>query len=154
MWFLDFLNFPALQEPLEPIVSSVKPPPTPYAAPETAAPSAESVSAGKAYATLPPQVIITVEAETSKSREGEPVVSSKDLGSIKDAIESMEESKKALQEEHLLDLKVSISCAHFLNATTTTITVYILFRLTLKKLLSCANSSKRRRKRSKQRQNL
>ena len=41
-----------------------------------------------------------------KAGEEEPVVSSKDLDSIKDAIESMEESKKALHVEQLLDMRV------------------------------------------------
>ncbi|VDM33564.1 unnamed protein product [Hydatigera taeniaeformis] len=76
-----------LQKPLEPIVPQAKPPPVS----KTAAPAP-----------------VEAEMKTLETSEGEPLVSSKDLGSIKDAIESMEESNKALQEEHLLDLKADL----------------------------------------------
>ncbi|KAH9286567.1 LETM1 and EF-hand domain-containing protein 1, mitochondrial [Echinococcus granulosus] len=101
----------SLQESLEPIVPPVKPSQTSYTAPETVTHAAESMSTGKASTAAPPPIATPVGVETketSKTHEEEPMVSSKDLDSIKAAIGSMEESKKALQEEHLLDLKADL----------------------------------------------
>ncbi|VDD77424.1 unnamed protein product [Mesocestoides corti] len=75
-------------ERIEPIVKPVLP-----STPVEPTPVTESPTTAKADAAVKPE---------------ETVVSSKDLDSIKDAIESIAESKKAMQDEHLLDLKADL----------------------------------------------
>ncbi len=48
-----------------------------------------------------------VPEKVAKEVAEEPVVSAKDLGSIKDAIKSVEETQKAMHEEDLQKLEVS-----------------------------------------------
>ena len=96
-------------EPIAPPTESA--PMSSVATPSSAAENASTVSPINIKAMGTPEETLKIEsfevnvAKASRTDE-EPLVSSKDIDNIKDAIENIEESKKALQDEQLFDLKV------------------------------------------------